>query len=791
MIQLIDIAYRYFEEPYFLLFIIPVIILLWYFIDKDFLKLPLDDNQKKRLSNKRIFIFITRSLIFVLLLIALATPFIEKTKTIQGDPRLRLLIDNSSSMGVFDYNEINNLKKELESRIPVELGYVSEGEKSALGENLLANLKKNENVLLISDGYSNSGIDLGDTVLRANSFNTSISAVNLKIKNYDASVAVYGSEKTTAEVDNTFVVKITQTNKRNVHVIVDIDGSNIIDTTTDSNEITFTKKFDNGYHKITAKLDAEDYFKQNNIFHKTVKVVPKPKILIYSGSGIEINKLFEPIYSTVLTNQLPEDLSQYYAVVVDNADIKNIDSKVNSLTDFITDGNGMFVIGGTNSFDSGGYKNSRFEQILPVFVSKVGRKKGENNIVVVMDISGSTGHTFGDSVKVDVEKAIALDMIKNLSLINSVGLVAFNTQAYRVFDIKKLIDQPDMKETIMSLRYTGGTFISNGLLMGIEMLRNKPGSKNIILISDGVNQDEKEALEVARLASTEGIKIYTVGVGDDTNAQNLLALAELTGGTYFEPDSADRVRILFGDPEISGDKKVFPLIVFDNKHFITQGLKLKGNLYGFNQVVPKTSSKLLITTDVGDPILTVSRLGLGRVAALSTDYSLYGFELLNKDNSLLMTRATNWVIGDPERKNDKFVDIKDGRTGEPIEIKVKSEIQPSSGQIALYKVDDGLYTGSLIVNEVGFKQVLDGTFSVNYKEEYEGVGIDPGLDRFTASTGGKMFNGDAINEIVEFIHIKSKRDIVKKNSYSWIFALAALTIYLIEVGFRRSVRNKK
>ena len=55
MIQLIDIAYRYFEEPYFLLFIIPVIILLWYFIDKDFLKLPLDDNQKKRLSNKRIF----------------------------------------------------------------------------------------------------------------------------------------------------------------------------------------------------------------------------------------------------------------------------------------------------------------------------------------------------------------------------------------------------------------------------------------------------------------------------------------------------------------------------------------------------------------------------------------------------------------------------------------------------------------------------------------------------------------------------------------------------------------
>ena len=66
----------------------------------------------------------------------------------------------------------------------------------------------------------------------------------------------------------------------------------------------------------------------------------------------------------------------------------------------------------------------------------------------------------------------------------------------------------------------------------------------------------------------------------------------------------------------------------------------------------------MITTDIGDPVLTVGRYGLGRVAALTTDYVTYGFELLNKDNSLLFTRTINWIIGDPERNNDNFIAIK-------------------------------------------------------------------------------------------------------------------------------------
>ena len=524
------------------------------------------------------------------------------------------------------------------------------------------------------------------------------------------------------------------------------------------------------------------------MFYKTVKVVPKPKILILSNGGIDLNNLFEPLYATVLTNAMPDSINEFTAVVVDNMPASFMDKHVSKLTSFVAEGGGMFVIGGGNSFDSGNYKESRFEQLLPVFVAKAGRRTGDTYIVIVLDVSGSTGHVFGDSIKVDVEKAIAVDMLQNLSLVNKVGIVAFNTQGYRVADIKPLIDHVELNETIAALRYGGGTYISSGLLLAMEMLDGKGGSKNIILISDGRNQDDEASLSVSAVANSKGIRIYTIGVGEDTDDENMINLAGLSGGTYFEVEAADRVRVLFGNNDIVGTKRVFPLVVFDKNHFITKNLELRGSVYGFNQVVPKTSSKLLVTDDVGDPIVTASRIGLGRVAALTTDYSLWGFELLNRENSLLLTRTANWVIGDPERKNERFITIDDARAGEDVDIIVKSDVQPVSNDVALYKIDDNLYKGSLFVNGAGFKKVLDAEFAVNYKEEYQGIGLNPELTNIVRSSRGRMFEFDEVNEIIEFIKLNSSRDTVAKKSYSWVFALIALIVFLAEVGYRRLVR---
>ena len=490
-------------------------------------------------------------------------------------------------------------------------------------------------------------------------------------------------------------------------------------------------------------------------------------------------------------DKLPEDLNSYTILIINNMDANDLNDQTQKITNFIAEGNGLYVIGGGNSFDSGNYKNSKFEQILPVYVAKAGRKRGETNLVFVIDISGSTGHKFGDSVKVDVEKALALDMIQNLSLINNVGVVAFNTVSYKLSEIQPLIlNKNEIIDLIPRLKYDGGTSIGQGLGAALEMLQNKGGSKDIILISDGRNQDFDEARNAAIVAGSKGIRIYTVGVGEDTYKENMQWFADNSGGTYFEPDATDRIRVLFGDTQSVGNKKVFPLVVIDKNHFITQNMKIKASLYGFNQVVPSSNGKVLVTTDTGDTILAVGRLGLGRTAVLATDYKLYGFELLNKENSLLTTRTINWLIGDPERKNEKYINILDTREDEDPEVTIRAEEQPVSDNVALYKIDDKLYRGTIKINKKGFNSVLGAVFAVNYKREYQDIKINPELEEVVKTTNGKIFEENQIDEIIEHVKQRSKREELRKINYAWIFALIALLIYLFEVCIRRIVKNK-
>ena len=785
MIELINIFYRYFERPYLLLLIIPALILLFYFIRRDIVKVYATKEYETKRKKLRMLVLISRILVFLFLVIALASPFVETSKTVKGDPKIKILVDNSTSMDLFDLAFTNSLKTELENRLPVEMYFIGNGEESRLGDGILINMRKDDNILLLTDGNNNQGMELGDVSLQATNINTTLNGIVLFTNKFDASVSVLGSSKTTSNVENTYSVVIKKTENRTVHVVVDVDGSVIIDKVTSEDQISFDKAFQNGYHKITAKISGEDYFDKNNIFYKTVKVVPKPKVLLVTKQP-ELEQLFSPLYELNTVNALPSNYDPYTAIIIDDIPAEELDDYTDELASYISEGNGMFVAGGRNSYDFGNYNNSRFEQLVPAFVARAGRQKGEINIVFVIDISKSTGEEFGDYKKVDVEKALAIGMLNNISLIHNVGFLAFNTVPYTLADIKPLLEQTDLQSKVISLKFSGGTNIAVGLLAAVDMLQDIGGSKNIILISDGRNNlGPDPVIDVVKFASSLGIRIYPVGVGGDTNAELMQQIADLSYSTYFQPETSQQIKLIFGDTEVSVDKKIFFLNILDENHFITHGLNLDAKLYGFNQVVPKDSSKMLISTDVGDPIVVVWRFGLGRVATLASDVRTFGFELLNRDNSALLTKIANWVIGDLERKNPRFIDISDGRIGGSLEITIKSETQPSSEEVALYKIDENLYKGTIVANTTGFSKVMDSVFAVNYKREYQDIGFNNEIYDAVASTGGKMFYADNTNEIVEFVKQRSRREILTKNSYSWIFLAGALVIFLIEVIVRR------
>ncbi|MBN1644434.1 VWA domain-containing protein [Candidatus Woesearchaeota archaeon] len=781
-----NLAYAYLENPYILLLVIPIVVILYFVLRRDFVKMKQDADVVKKKKKLQWIMWITRSIMALLILIAIASPFYDAQKTIEGDPYIKILIDNSSSMQL--YESIGyELAQKLEKKLPVEVYSFGSAEHSDVGDAILANLKPRDSVILISDGNANVGSSLGDVGLFAAQLNSTVNSVRLNTIHDDAGVIVLGPAKTQEGVPNTFTVFVSEVGNPGYELEVTLDGQKI---SLDENK-QFVDTLNYGYHKIVARLLTNDYFEQNNVFSKTVKVVPKPKIFYWTENPSPMQTLLGQMYVVQSGSTLPSSLSDYYALAVNNIPAEKTGPASDVITDFIAEGNGMVVIGGEASFDKGDYRNSVFESILPVFVGAPGKKEGEINIILVIDISGSTSAAFGDDKTVDVEKALALGVLNDLSLHDRLGFVAFNTEAYLVSEPSYVYEKQGLEDRVARLADGGGTFITAGLMKAIALLERLQGSKNIILISDGKTQGEGASRDAARLAHNQGIKIYTVGVGPTTNELVMQDIAAISNGIYFRATDSSRLKLLFGDVEEQEIGDTMALIVLNPNHFITADYYPEAAIHGFNNVVPKTSARLLLTTTTGEPVLTVWRLGLGRIAALSTDDGRnWNGDMLGSANSKVVSRMFNWVIGDPDRKSKEFVDVRDTRVFETTELIVRSASPPKAEGYSFYKIDDNMYSSSITPTEVGFHEVLGATFAVNNPSEYETLGFSDELEGVVFNTGGKVFDRNDIDGMVDHTITRSRREIITKENFRWPFVMAVVVLFLIEIFIRRIVKQE-
>ncbi|MBI4450778.1 VWA domain-containing protein [Candidatus Woesearchaeota archaeon] len=786
-------ASQYVETPWVLLLAIPAILLVILLLSRDWVELREDTESSRRKTATRRFMYVSRSIIAVLFVIALSTPYLEHETTIEGAPFVKILVDNSTSMRLYDQNISGVLRDKLGQRTSVEIATISQGEASTIADGILDNLRERENILLITDGQNTKGANLGDAALYAQRINASLSFIELTPLAADARISISGPSKTLSEVENTWDIAIGRVgNAGDVEVVVTLDGEALFNEVTDKDHITITRTLGNGNHVMTATIKSNDAFPENNQFAKTISVVPKPKVLYLSAADGPLHKLLKDGYDVTRTDTLPTDLAPYYAaLLVDMPAGKFSGDEISRLADYTADGNGLIVVGGKNSFEHGSYKDSRFETLLPVFVASPGKKPGDINVVLVIDISGSTGTGWGGANVVDVEKALALDVYQNsLKFDNRLALVTFNTLAYVVSPMSYVFEKSGLDATIRKIQWGGGTLIEMGVLKAADLLAKVPGSKNIILISDGQTQIPANALLAAQKAADDGVRIYTVGVGPQTNEQLMRAMADITGGIYFRAQESSRLKILFGDVEEERKRTAFPIIPLNHNHFITQDIELPGVIYGYNSVVPKSTARLLITTSGGDPVLSLWRYGLGRVEALTTDDGgVWAGELLNKQNSKLISRMVNWAIGEPDRKASGAVSVKDARLGEPATVTIRTDKQPQAQGVTFYKVDEGVWEAVLPTTTVGVQRVMDVPFAVNYAREYEGVGVSGDVEAIAQATGGKLFKAEDVDGIAEFAKSKATRTLLKRDPVRAPFLIAIIAVFLLEVLVRRIHRR--
>ena len=148
------------------------------------------------------------------------------------------------------------------------------------------------------------------------------------------------------------------------------------------------------------------------------------------------------------------------------------------------------------------------------------KKKGID-IALALDVSQSMMQEDFAPNRLEAGKEVInkfIDGRKN----DRIGFVIFSGTAYTKIPLTN--DYEAVKQIIKTVSYrdvsSNGTAIGMGIAVSVNRLKNSNAkSKVIILVTDGANNAGNIAPETAANLSKElGIKIYTIGVGSDTEA---------------------------------------------------------------------------------------------------------------------------------------------------------------------------------------------------------------------------------------------------------------------------------
>jgi len=805
-------------------YILPLSILVYYAV-------------RWKLNPRKIIYATTRIILILLILTALAKPFLRGATDVTVDATtVDVIADASDSMRIYPHygtmpeRVYVRLKKEFENQSLAEnikLRHFSRGTGSAIGDALHSSVvesnKQNTILVLLTDGRNTFGRDPQAVASLASDTNTTIFSVIAGELSQDASVSeILAARKTPARApyDIAVLVEKTGDSASEYQLDVSVDGrliESIRHTQTKKQKIhDFGLTFNQvGQHKIEVTLTpyGSDLVSENNRLTKTVETIDKAKVLLITReTNTPLTQVLELFYNVEETGTLRSRYDEYATVYVNDIEADALDRNFDALRSYALDGGGLVFIGGNNSFEWGGYNNSITETLLPVKSSTEPQKKRKPiTVLFLLDISSSTGYGRTADTKLELEKAIAAKIISDLKDEDEVGVIAFNLLAYRVNEITQLATGRDhIIENLLRLKSVGGSHFVQALKTADSMLEGTSNDKYVIIISDGLIPRSSLTLsrEYAELLAEKGVKTYTIGVGFDTSEEILSKVAESGNGQYFRPESYERINIEFGQRGDS-DGEENRVVVHNEYHYIARNLDLGYvPVENYNLVTEKINSQIILTTEAGDPILTVWRFGLGRVAALSTDDGVvWAKSLYGGKTGKVFTSLTNWIASDLEKTLDVNIETQDIHAGDTQYITIKSSNDPTitvespdgiqttitarrrgleHSQAAFIPKTEGVYFVHASAGGVSDRS----SFSVNYPREFKTLGTDlSALKVIAESTGGDVIDESTLSELVNKIReINSKASkkhvFEEKHLHKYLLSLALL-LFFLDTALRR------
>ncbi|MDD4447097.1 MAG: hypothetical protein PHN61_05410 [Methanothrix sp.] len=747
----------------------------------------------RRRAKARLFAA-SRLLVFCLIIAAAANPYFVEVHTVSSQkPSITMLDDRTGSMGIFD----PDVATRVESYVDAPLRTFS-GDTTPLGDKIVQYALPGSTLLLVSDGYSNSGRALEDALALARASNTTTFALSLAPQRDDAGVEISGTNTAVLAGDYPFKVLVRSSRGYQGPISVFADDKMIYSDTIVANNsasIKISHSFlETGNHILRATI-APDGQPLNDNYQKAVYVVPKPQVLLISSANSPLATDLDDLYKLTLVSELPDQLEGYKAVVLD--DIR-YNSLLSPLQSYVREGGGLVVVGGEDAYDHGNYRNSSLEEILPVR-SVPSIFEGGKTLIFVMDISFSllTTRTADGTPLLDYEKALAVELLKSPHFRDyKVGLVVFGSKAYDVQDPVPLSRAESvLRERIMSLAPTGteNSYLDSGLQLAWDMLNVSGGQGELVILSDGnlYNYPEVVArsIDLLRQMNLTARLVQVQAFSGATGRFDYLA--SQTGSDYSAFVYPDSLTTTMQEPPAKAAPEEnslsgYAVNVVNKNHYITADLNLNATITGFNDVTPRPGAQRLVALPDGKPVLTVWRYGLGRVASLTVDDgSVWAGELYTSPSSQLISSTVNWAVGDPRPQDDR-VEADDGWQGTPLSVTISSNARPSLLQADVEKVGDNRYVATFMPNSTGIYYIGNYGLAVNYPLEYRDIGFNPDFSRMIMASGGKVFSEtEARQSLVVEAGRVSRRTVQERISRRDILLLFALLIFLTEIIYRK------
>ena len=363
----------------------------------------------------------------------------------------------------------------------------------------------------------------------------------------------------------------------------------------------------------------------------TVNVGGKPRILILHEKTRQMRPLVRALTEQGLVAEVrdnhgvPEQLEELLAFdAVILADIPATDMKpaqMEMIKRYVTDfGGGLLMLGSDNSFGLGGYFKTPIEEVLPL-TSRYEKEKEQPSVamVLVIDKSGSM-----NGAPIDLARQAAKATVELLGKQDQIGVVGFDSQPYVVSEIRSAVEAEFIKSSIDTLASGGGTNMYPGMSTAYQMLDLASAKiKHVIILSDG-RSHQADFQGLASEMVNAGITISTIALGNADKAL-LASIAEIGRGRYYETTDPTNIPHIFTKETVETSRTAVKedifTIVQTGDHPMLNGVDEAELpvLLGYVMTHIKPATQLLYAVDTGDPLLAVSRYGLGTGAAFTSD----------------------------------------------------------------------------------------------------------------------------------------------------------------------------